>query len=323
MLGIGCIWPLFLLYFRHKLNEPDAYVKGAMKQIPVLLTVKVCLCCIILHVSRTDASTQFYWFRLATCSIIWFIYNFSAYAFGIYSSSVLDNLLGSDNRLWVTFGWNTLLNLWYMPGCIFGAWISDWMGPRNALAMGVSLQALVGFIMAGCYKYLNEPSRVGGFVVIYGLFLALGELGPGGMYSCLAQSNHFANTRPANIGLISSKTSATPVRGRYYAVAASLGKVGAFVGTYVFPIIQDNAPNDLRAGQDPFWVASSLALFSGAITLFCLPSIEQDTIDTEDRAFRSYLQQNGYDTAAMGLHGAPREDSTTHVTEEAGPEKLG
>ena len=124
---------------------------------------------------------QFYWFRLATCSIIWFIYNFSAYAFGIYSSSILDNLLGDDSRLWVTFGWNTLLNLFYMPGCIFGAWVSDWIGPRYSLALGVTLQAVVGFIMAGCYKYLNEPSRVGGFVVVYGLFLALGELGPGGV----------------------------------------------------------------------------------------------------------------------------------------------
>jgi MFS family permease len=119
-------------------------------------------------------------------------------------------------------------------------------------------------------------------------------------------SMHCANIEAANIGLISSKTSATPVRGRYYAVAASLGKVGAFVGTYVFPIIQDNAPNELRAGQDPFWVASSLALFSGAITLFCLPDIKQDTIDTEDRAFRAYLRQHGYDTAQMGLEGAPR-----------------
>jgi hypothetical protein len=42
MLGIGCIWPLSLLYFRHKLNEPDAYIRGAMKKIPVLLTIKVC-----------------------------------------------------------------------------------------------------------------------------------------------------------------------------------------------------------------------------------------------------------------------------------------
>ena len=116
------------------------------------------------------------------------------------------------------------------------------------------------------------------------------------------------------------------MRGRYYAVAASLGKVGAFVGTYVFPIIQDNAPNDLRAGQDPFWVASSLAIFSGAITLFCLPDIKQDTIDTEDRAFRAYLQQHGYDTASMGLfpgqhvEAAPSDASATKV--DVGPEKL-
>ncbi|EPS37869.1 hypothetical protein H072_8397 [Dactylellina haptotyla CBS 200.50] len=236
MLGLGVIPPLSLLYLRLKLKEPEAYVQTAMKNTPVWLTIK------------------FYWFRLLTCGLIWFIYNFSAYGFGIYSSAILDNLLGNDNRLWVTFGWNTVLNLWYMPGCIFGVWVSDWIGPRYALTLGVTLQAIVGFIMAGCYKYLNEPSRVGGFVVVYGIFLALGEVGPGD-----------------NIGLISSKTSATPVRGRYYATAAALGKVGAFVGTYLFPIIQDNAPTPLRAGQDPFWVVSSLAIFSGMVAFFCLP----------------------------------------------------
>jgi hypothetical protein len=31
--------------------------------------------------------------------------------------------------------------------------------------------------------------------------------------------------------------------------AAAFGKVGAFVGTYVIPIIQKNAPNETRAGQ--------------------------------------------------------------------------
>lgn len=180
-----------------------------------------------------------------------------------------------------------------MPGCIFGAWLSDWIGPRYALTLGVTLQAIVGFIMAACYKYLNEPSRVGGFVVVYGIFLALGEVGPGD-----------------NIGLISSKTCATPVRGRYYATAAALGKVGAFVGTYIFPIIQDNAPTELRAGQDPFWVASSLAVFSGVIAFFCLPDITQDTIDAEDKRFKAYLQEHGYDTSTMGLQSASKEQPT-------------
>lgn len=54
-----------------------------------------------------------------------------------------------------------------------------------------------------------------------------------------------------------------------------MGKIGAFVGTYVFPIIKDNAPNPIRAGQDPFFVSSALCLFSAALTVFLLPHIGQ------------------------------------------------
>lgn len=54
-----------------------------------------------------------------------------------------------------------------------------------------------------------------------------------------------------------------------------MGKIGAFVGTYVFPIIKDNAPNPIRAGQDPFFVSSALCLFSAALTAFLLPHIGQ------------------------------------------------
>ena len=40
-----------------------------------------------------------------------------------------------------------------------------------------------------------------------------------------------------NIGLVASKTCSTGIRGEYYAIAAAMGKIGAFVGTYVFPVI--------------------------------------------------------------------------------------
>jgi hypothetical protein len=90
------------------------------------------------------------------------------------------------------------------------------------------------------------------------LFLSFGELGPGD-----------------NIGLIASKTSATAVRGQYYGIAAAIGKVGAFVGTYVIPIIQANAPNEISRGQDPFFVSSSLCLATAAFALFLLPYIGQ------------------------------------------------
>lgn len=137
--------------------------------------------------------------------------------------------------------------------------------------------------MTAAYKQLGTSEYVGAFVVVYGIFLALGEVGPGD-----------------NIGLIASKTSATAIRGQYYGIAAACGKIGAFVGSYVFPVIQANAPNDLRAGQDPFFVSSSLCFLSAALAIFCLPHIGQDTITEEDAKFRVYLEQNGYDVGTMG-----------------------
>lgn len=99
-------------------------------------------------------------------------------------------------------------------------------------------------------------------------------------------------------------TNPVPKSGQFYGIAAAIGKIGAFVGTWVFPVIQDNAPNATRKGQDPFWVASALAIFAGVVALFFLPDVGQDTIDEEDVRFREYLQSNGFDTSLMGLKDA-------------------
>jgi len=169
---------------------------------------------------------------------------------------------------------------------MLGAPVSDLLGPRYALALGTTLQALVGFLMAGLYPRLAQPSMVGAFATVYGIFIALGELGPGN-----------------NIGLIAAKTSATGVRGQYYGIAAAVGKVGAFVGTYVFPyIIAAGGDSEALSAQYPFYVSSSLCVLSAVLVLFGLPHIGQDTIAEEDARFRVYLEANGYDTRQLGLN---------------------
>jgi len=79
--------------------------------------------------------------------------------------------------------------------------------------LGLVLQAIIGFIMSGLYSHLTK--HIGGFAVIYGIFLSFGELGPG---NCL--------------GLLAAKSGPTAVRGQFYGIAAAIGKVGAFVGTW-------------------------------------------------------------------------------------------
>ncbi len=93
----------------------------------------------------------------------------------------------------------------------------------------------------------------------------------------------------------------TSHRGQYYGIAAAVGKIGAFSGSYALNAIQTAAGDDkIAAGRNPFFVASSLAILAGGL-VFLLPPIGQDTIDHEDVAFRAYLSENGYDTSKMGL----------------------
>lgn len=260
---------------------------------------------------------KFYWWRLTVISIIWFVYvswpfcftilfvlmlsvvktkgkawrssnqspqNFSAYSFGIFASSWLVFILPDDAPLWKTFGMASAINSFWLPGSIFGAFLSDWIGPKCALITGVTLQGIVGFAMTGAYGELDRPSRVAAFIVLTGIFMALGEVGPGD-----------------NIGLLASKLTSTPIRGQFYGIAAAWGKVGAFVGTYVFPLLIDAAAGDpVRQGQYPFWVSSSLCLFSAVVALVGLPSVGQDMIEEEDERFKRYLEDNGYDTSALG-----------------------
>ncbi|KAK5124982.1 hypothetical protein LTR85_001172 [Meristemomyces frigidus] len=285
-LGLGFLPPLSLLWLRYKLKEPESFKRGTMSKThtPWLLVIK------------------YYWYRLLIVSTIWFIYDFSGYSFGLLSSQLLTNLLGDNSKLWVSFGWSTLLTFFYMPGCILGSFLSDWIGPRNALGYTVLLQAAVGFIMAGTYSFLARPEYVGAFIVVYGVFIALGECGPGD-----------------NIGLIASKTCATGVRGQYYGIAAAMGKVGAFVGTKVLVLMYNNyyaAGETVKAGQYPFLISSALCVVSGLLALFLLPHIGQDTIEEEDASFKAYLEQHGYDVSKMGLG-----DSTENIVEKTGPKE--
>ncbi|KAM3453525.1 hypothetical protein MY3296_003756 [Beauveria thailandica] len=264
-LGIGVVFPLILFVLRLRLKEPEEFARESMRRAtPYSLVLK------------------YYWLRLTAVSVIWFLYDFSAYAFGIYSSDILSSIYPKGAPLTTIFGWNTVINLFYIPGTILGAFVSDWIGPKYALIFGVSAQAIVGYIMAGVYDSISK--HVAAFAVVYGIFQALGELGPGN-----------------NIGLLAAKTCATGVRGRYYGIAAAIGKIGAFVGTYAFPAIEKAGGNKTQSAQYPFWVASSLALLSAAVAFFCLPNVGQDTISEEDRKFRQYLESKGWDVSQLGL----------------------
>jgi len=239
---------------------------------------------------------------MSALALAWFIYDFITYPFGLYSSVVVNNITGGSDSLTIVLGWATVINLFYMPGTVLGAFIIDYLGPKNTMIFGLLCQAVIGFIMSGLYSHLSN--NIGAFAVVYGIFLSFGEVGPG---NCL--------------GLLAAKTGPTAVRGQYYGLVAAIGKVGAFVGTWAFPpmITAFGGDKTARGNTGPFWIGSGLAILSALIVLFFLSPIGHDGMEKEDRQFREYLEMHGYDTSQMGLGD---ESSDVASSEEKADEKI-
>jgi MFS family permease len=267
-LFLGTFPALAVLLWRLTIQEPERYKKDSMKhaKIPYLLILRR------------------YGVSLAAISFTWFLYDFIVYPFGLYSATITDNVSGNAESISFIFGWATVINLFYIPGTIGGAFVIDYLGPKWTMIVGLVGQAIIGFIMSGLYVQLTN--NIAAFAVVYGIFQSFGELGPG---NCL--------------GLLASKTSPTAVRGQFYGIAAAIGKVGAFVGTWVFPeIIKGFGGSTTTKGNTgPFWIGSGLAILSAIITYLFIKPLDHDGMAAEDIAFREYLISHGYDVTQMGL----------------------
>jgi MFS family permease len=280
-LGLGVVPALLVFIWRLNMDEPERFKKDSMKRarIPYMLILRR------------------YGVSLAALSFVWFLYDFIVYPFGLYSSVVVNNVTGGSTDLTVVLGWNVVINLFYMPGTLGGAFIVDYLGPKYTMITGLILQAIIGFIMSGLYQRLT--GNIAAFAVVYGIFLSFGEVGPG---NCL--------------GLLASKTSPTAVRGQFYGIAAAVGKVGAFVGTWAFPPIIKAFGGDAtpRGNTGPFWIGSGLAVLSATVVFFFVKPLTHDGMVEEDRKFREYLEANGYDTSFMGL--AVEESERSSIEKE-------
>ncbi|KAL0074426.1 major facilitator superfamily domain-containing protein [Phycomyces blakesleeanus] len=272
--GLGIIPPLSVLYFRLKMADSKQYTKNAMKvRVPYRLIFKR------------------YWFRLLIASGLWFIYDFISFPNGIFSSVIIDTVATGDSMI-ETMGWNVLLYAFYLPGCIAGAFSVDKIGRRRTLAIGLLAQGVVGMIIGGVYEPLTK-NCFPMFVIMYGLFLALGEYGPG---DCM--------------GLNAMELFPTPIRGTGYGIAAAVGKVGATVGTLAFVPMQE-AMGGIRG---PFLVGSGIAIGASIVAWFFVPEIGPRGLIEEDEAFLAYLTENGYDISQLGTAAVPTQERNVNET---------
>ncbi|ERS99616.1 uncharacterized protein SPSK_09037 [Sporothrix schenckii 1099-18] len=254
--GLGFILPVTLVFFRLSRFQSTQYRKHAMKKdIPYLLVIKR------------------YWKPMLGTSLAWFMYDFVTYPFGIFSSSIVSTL-NPNNTITQNIGFGTVINCFYLPGCLVGGLLMDWIGRKQTMTLGFFLWAILGFIIGGALGPIQSVFPL--FVVLYGIFNALGEMGPGvATFLCGAESFP------------------TPLRGHFLGLAAAVGKAGAAIGTQVFTPIQNSFPDAEKGIQGVFLIGAAFAAVGGLISWFLIPSMDKE-LENEDTRFRVYLEQNGF-----------------------------
>ena len=158
--ALGAIPPLVIFWFRLRMAVSTAYRKSALRKqrTPYVLALKR------------------YWRSLIGCAGTWFLYNWISIPFGIFSSTIISRVNVGDSLV-KTLGWGVVINCFYLPGPFIGGYLSDKIGRRKTMALGFTLQAILGFVLGGAAGPIQKIFPL--FVVLYGVFLTLGEVGPG------------------------------------------------------------------------------------------------------------------------------------------------
>ncbi|OEJ80234.1 putative metabolite transport protein [Hanseniaspora osmophila] len=266
--GIGAIFPMIFFVLRLFMKEGDTFKKNRFtKKVPYVLIYR------------------YYWFRILIISISWFIYDISAYGFSSFSSIILANVEGGSPSVIQTLGWNCLFNVFYLPGCMLGGIFTATYGPRLTGGVGVIVQSIIGFAMAGAFETLRK--HIAGFTVMFGIFSTLGEFALGNQ-----------------MGLLATLSFPPECRGSAYFICSVIGKVGAFASGWIFPRLITHAGGySSTAGlASPYWLSCSLGCFAGFLILVFLHPMDAKSQDEEQMKFRFYLEQNGFDLTTLGDH---------------------
>jgi len=70
------------------------------------------------------------------------------YPFGIFSSTIISQLNPNDSVV-QNIGYGTVVNLFYLPGCIAGGFLMDWVGRKQTMTLGFFCWSILGFIIGG------------------------------------------------------------------------------------------------------------------------------------------------------------------------------
>lgn len=195
------------------------------------------------------------WLKYLTgASLAWFLMDFAYYGNTVSSPAILNAVSPHASLLRQTLTQLMIFAFAAAPGYFVAAWSMDRIGRKLIQCLGFAVMAAA---FAGISLVPGIDSKLKVFLALYAVSYFFTEFGP----------NATTFIYPAEL---------FPVRGRTtgHGIAAAAGKMGAFVGVFLFPFLMNW--NGLTAAE----LAAAIVSVAGAfLTLLMLPETKHKSLE--------------------------------------------
>lgn len=276
-LGIGALPGLCTVYWRYRMEEShhftaitsgdvlsidssdeESLLKTDMPSSAVATPAKGSL-------KRTlQTIWEFRWTLLGTAGN-WLIFDIVFYGNGLFSSTVLSGIgYGSGSLEDLAIG-NAFIGLIGLPGYFVALATIDRLGRKNIQIMGFVCTAIVFLFMAIFLDPL-EKKYSGLFIFLYGLTFFFANFGPN-----------------MSTFVIPSEAFPTRAKATCHGISAASGKVGAAIGSSVFPILLAAYSSATQGVSVVLYVCAALSVAGLAWTLIFSKETGELDIEAMDR----------------------------------------
>jgi len=192
--------------------------------------------------------------RLVGASAAWFLMDFAYYGNTVSSPLVLHAVAPNDSLIAETLTQLAVFATAAVPGYFVAAAMMDRMGRKTIQILGFAMMALSFAAIAAIpgIEKLIYP-----FLIVYGISYFFTEFGP----------NATTFVYPAELFPVEGRTTG-------HGVASAAGKLGGFVGVFLFPILL--SAGGLIAAESSAAVVSVLGIL---VTVFMLPETKGKSLE--------------------------------------------
>ncbi len=192
--------------------------------------------------------------RLIGASAAWFCMDFAYYGNTVSSPLVLHAVAPNDSLMSTTLTQLAIFTIAAVPGYFVAAAMMDRIGRKTIQILGFAMMALSFAAMAlvpGIEKLIYP------FLIVYGLSYFFTEFGP----------NATTFVYPAELFPVEGRTTG-------HGIASASGKLGGFVGVFLFPIML--SAGGLFAAES---VAAAVSVLGILVTVFMLPETKGKSLE--------------------------------------------